>query len=357
MSRPTRIDIDTSALAHNVRRVKQCAPGKKIIAMVKANAYGCGLPVVLPILEPAVDAFGVACLQEALAVRALGSERDCILFQGIFSPDELPLLADKNLQCVIHQQHQLNWILTSPQPKKIKVWLKINTGMNRLGIACHEMNDMITALSDCPWVDNDIGLMTHLACSDDLHHESNQKQLQIFNHLPNFECISERSMANSAAILTQPDMHFDAVRPGIMLYGISPFAHQIGQHYDLKPVMRFVSAITAIQRYAPSTPIGYGATWQSEQASVIGLVSVGYGDGYPRHIAPGTLVWVNGDVVPIVGRVSMDMITVDLTNCRSKAVGDPVELWGEHIPIETVAKQAGTIAYELICQITQRVRI
>lgn len=357
MARPTRVYIDTTALLHNVRRVRQCAPGKKIIAMVKANAYGCGLPSVLPALEGQVEAFGVASLEEAMALRGLGSRSDCVLFQGVFGSDELHLVARQNFQCVIHHLPQLQWLLNTPLSKKIKVFVKVNTGMHRLGFSPAESHEIIHALSNCPWVDEDIGLMTHLACADEPDNISNQQQLLSFNHLsvPQHVKIT-RSIANSAAILALPEMHVDIVRPGIMLYGVSPFANQDGRALGLMPVMRFVSAVSAIHHYPPNAPIGYGSTWQSDKASIIGVVAAGYGDGYPRHVAANTTVWVNGFLAPIVGRISMDMLTIDLTDCPGVAIGDAVELWGQNIPVEAIARAAGTIAYELICQLSPRVR-
>ena len=344
------------ALLHNVGRVRQCAPGKKIIAMVKANAYGCGLSSVLPVLDGHVDAFGVACLEEAMALRSLGSRSECVLFQGVVGADELQLASEQNFQCVIHQLRQLQWILDKPLTKKIKVWVKVNTGMSRLGFFPHEVADIISALLACPWIDNEIGLMTHLACADEPEKSCNYSQLQLFNglSLPNIKML--HSIANSAAILALPEMHADVVRPGIMLYGVSPFANQIGQELGLIPVMRLVSAVSTIRHYPAYACIGYGGTWQSDAPATIGVVAVGYGDGYPRHIAPNTPTWVNGFIAPVVGRVSMDMLTIDLTECPSVKVGDAVELWGQYIPVETVAKSAGTIAYELLCQMSPRVR-
>ena len=243
MTRPTRVYIDPFALVHNVRRVKQYAPGRKIIAMVKANAYGCGLAAVLPVLEGNVDAFGVACLEEAQALRALGSRSDCILFQGIFSPEELKIVVLQNLQCVIHHEHQLRWILATPLATKIKVWVKVNTGMHRLGFAPEELQDVLSALYACPWIDADIGLMTHLACADEPENPENKRQLQKFMQLdlPDKKLI--RSIANSAAILALPQTHADVVRPGIMLYGVSPFANKTGMELGLMPVMRLLSAV------------------------------------------------------------------------------------------------------------------
>ena len=356
MARPTRVYINPTALLHNVKRVRACAPGKKIIAMVKANAYGCGLSTVLPTLEGHVDAFGVACLEEAMTLRALGSRSECVLFQGVFSAEELNLASQQDLQCVIHQHEQLKWLLSARLPKKIKIWVKVNTGMHRLGFSPDEVASVISALQECPWVQDEIGLMTHLACADEPTNPFNIQQLECFNtlHLPHIPVL--RSIANSAAILALPQAHADVVRPGIMLYGVSPFADSVGAELGLMPVMHLMSTISTIHQYPAHSPIGYGGTWQSDQPSTIGVVPVGYGDGYPRHIASNTPTWVNGYIAPIVGRVSMDMLTIDLTHCPGVNVGDKVELWGAHVPVETIGKAAKTIAYELICQMSPRVR-
>ena len=353
MSRPTYIYVDPQALLHNVRRVRQCAPGRKIIAMVKANAYGCGVSSVIPVLEGHVDAFGVACMEEAMTLRSLGSRSDCVLFQGVFSPDEYRFVASEGFHCVIHKQNQLQWLLATPLEKKIKVWVKVNTGMHRLGFDPKEVYEVMNALHACPWVEDNIGLMTHLACADDPQNAYNQSQLQMFQHI---DLSVPRSIANSAAILAIPESHADVVRPGIMLYGVSPFAHKTGVDLGLRPVMNLLSVVSTIHHYPAHSPIGYGSTWQSDKPSIIGVVPVGYGDGYPRHLSPSTPIWVNGALVPIVGRVSMDMLTIDLTNCPGVKEGERVELWGQHLPVETIAKFAGTIAYELICQVSPRVQ-
>ena len=311
---------------------------------------------VLSVLDGHVDAFGVSCIEEAVLLRTLGSRSDCILFEGVFSEEELQLVSTYNFQCVIHQVEQLQWILSARLDPKIKVWVKVNTGMQRLGFFPEEVEDIIRALLACPWVDDDIGLMTHLARADEPDQIANYSQLQRFNHLLPMHSNITRSIANSASIIAIPEMHADVVRAGIMLYGISPFSNQIGTELGLMPVMRLMSAITAIHHYPPHSPVGYGGIWQSDKPCIIGVVAIGYGDGYPRHIGANTPSWVNGCIVPIVGRVSMDMLTIDLSNCPLVKIGDAVELWGEHIPVETVAKSAGTIAYELLCQITSRAR-
>jgi alanine racemase len=353
MTRPTHVYIHDAALLHNLGRVKQCAPGKKVIAMVKANAYGCGFSSVVPVLDGHVDAFGVASLEEAMSLRALGNRSHCVLFQGIFSSDELLSVANFGFQCVVHQALQLQWILSTPLPTPIKVWIKVNTGMNRLGFQPEEVADVIRALRSCSWVDDEMGVMTHLACADEPSQLDNEQQWQVFHQMDVSETMA-RSIANSAAILALPHMLADVVRPGIMLYGVSPFPHQVGFELGLMPVMHFMSAVSAIHYYPPHARIGYSGTWQSDKPTIIGVIPVGYGDGYPRHIASNTPTWVRGYMAPIVGRISMDMMTIDLTQCPGVKEGDSVELWGRYIPVERIARSAGTIPYELLCQMTRR---
>lgn len=355
MSRPTKLIIEPKALVHNIAQIKAFAPDKKIIAMVKANAYGCGVQDVVPVLEGHVDAFGVACLEEALVIQRLGIKTQCILFQGVFSADEWMLVAQHQFACVIHQPQQLHWLLNTPLEQSVQVWLKVNTGMSRLGFKIEELDPVIASLSSCRWVDKDLGLMTHLACADEPLRAENQEQIALFEHIKDSE-FKKRSVANSAALISFPQINADFVRPGIMLYGVSPFTDRTALDLGLIPVMRFMSAITAIHELPSSTQVGYGGTWTSTKPCLIGIVAAGYGDGYPRHIAENTPVWINGREVPIVGRVSMDMMAVDLTEHPDIRIGDPVELWGAHILVERIAQSAGTIAYELLCQISERVR-
>lgn len=353
--RPAFIQIDSHALLHNIERIQALAPHSKVIAMVKANAYGCGLTAVLPMLAPKVDAFGVACIEEALAVKALDLNTRCILFQGVFFEDELKIAAEYQFECVLHSKEQLTWLLNTPLPIPLSVWVKVNTGMNRLGFQLHEIDEIFKALTKCPWVLPNLGLMTHFAMSDDPNNEMNAQQFQAFQQL-NPIGVTRRSLANSGAIFAMPHTHADAVRPGITLYGVSPFPEETGNSLGLIPVMQFLSAISAIQDCKTGDSVGYGATFKAERPSRIGIVAVGYGDGYPRHILPGTPVWISGHLVPIVGRVSMDTLAVDLTDYPFLSVGNSVELWGKNLPVEVIAKNAGTIPYELLCQVTVRVR-
>ncbi len=355
MARPTRAFCDATALIHNLNRIKQCAPTQKIIAMVKANAYGCGIANVVPVLDGLVDAFGVASFEEAMAIRRLGVHADCVLFQGVFSAEEYALAAAKRFQCVIHHRQQLDWLLATSLQNPLTIWIKVDTGMHRLGFSPDDVPEILAAVRDCPWISHPIGLMTHFSSADEVGQSCNVSQRQKFEELNLAGVQLTRSLANSAAILSMPEAHADVVRPGIMLYGVSPFVGQSGTDLGLKPVMRLVSAISSIHHYPANSPVGYNGTWSSDKPSIIGVVPVGYADGYPRHIRPNTPVWVNNTIAPIVGRVSMDMLTVDLTACSGVKVGDPVELWGRHIPVEVIAESAQTIAYELLTKTTSRV--
>lgn len=354
MSRPTRISINTAALLHNLNQIKQKAPNQQVIAMVKANAYGCGIESVVKTLTNQVDGFGVACLEEALVIRDLGLTNPCVVLGGVFSQDEFKLVAGKKISCVIHQAYQLQWLLNTPLTQKIKVWIKVDTGMHRLGFPPEEVPHVLTALKACAWVDSTIVLMTHFSCADEWDNPVNFEQIDLFNSI----CFSTdtvlKSLANSAAIWNFPLSHGDIIRPGISLYGVSPIVKKIGHELGLMPVMSLTSKISAIKQYPNGEKIGYGASWETLRPSTIAIVPVGYGDGYPRHIAANTPVWINGKTAPIVGRVSMDMMTVDITDCPTATVGDDVELWGNKIAIETIALSAGTIAYELLCKIIHR---
>lgn len=355
MSRPTYLYINQAALLHNFRMIQKYSNNKKIIAMVKANAYGLGIKDVVPTLAQYVDGFGVACSEEAMEIRQLGLDVECILFQGLFDISELDRAYKYRFQVVLSKQRELEWLLTKPAHEKIKVWVKVNTGMHRLGFAVEEVAAVIERLRLCPWVDSDINLMTHLACADEPNSKRNTYQLEKFSSLTKLYVNMPTSIANSAAIIGLPKAHGDIVRAGIMLYGVSPYSHQLGVDLGLQPVMRFVSKIVAIYHYEKNSPIGYGATWQSDKPTVIGVVPVGYGDGYPRHIKENTKVWVKGLEVPIVGRISMDMMTIDLTDYQDIQLDDEVELWGTYIPVEKVANAADTIAYELLTQVSNRV--
>lgn len=353
MPRPTSIQIDQEALIHNVARMRQLTPHQRMVAMVKANAYGCGITHVIPALEGQVDAYGVALLEEAFAIRQLGAKTPCVVFQGVFEPREWGWAASEGFEVIIHEQRQLTWLLETPLSQPIQVWVKVDTGMHRLGFSPEKVHEVLNVLEACSWVKKPLIVMTHFASADVIEAPHNTAQWTVFESL-NLPAGTCKSLANSAAIFKFPHTHADIVRPGIALYGASPFSDKIGKDLGLQPVMTFSSQIEAIQSIKTGESVGYGGVWSAQRPSKIGIVAAGYGDGYPRHIQPDTPVAVHGQYLPIVGRVSMDTLAVDLTPLPKAQLGDAVELWGKTVPIEWIAKSADTIAYELLCKTLSR---
>lgn len=353
MSRPTFLEIDLKALKHNLKKVKAYAPNSAILAMIKANAYGHGFEQVAKTLDEA-DAFGVACIEEALQLRAAGVRKRIILVEGFFKSEELAAIAAHDLDIVIHHPDQLHILEQQKLTKPIQVWLKIDTGMHRLGFMPAEVPSVWQRLLKCPVIKSTPKLMSHFSDSDNLSSFVTAQQLRCFN-----ECTlgikAERSLANSAAIIAWPQTHFDWIRPGIMLYGASPFADKTGADFDLQPVMTLHSELIAVHQLAKGAAVGYGGTGVCPENMPVGIVAIGYADGYPRHAKNGTPVLVNNKKVPLIGRVSMDMISVDLRTQPNAKVGDPVILWGRGLAVEQVAKEAETVGYELLSGIQQRV--
>lgn len=344
--------IDFFALQHNLRQVRQLAPHSKVLAVLKANAYGHGMVQVAGQLQQA-DAFGVARLDEALALRAGGIVKPIVLLEGFFDADDLPQIVASNLQVVVHQQEQVDAISTARLDAPIKVWLKMDTGMHRLGLSPEHYHTAYRQLSASANCLPGIRLMSHFACADDQQSPDTLKQLRCFEHfsqgLP-----GEVSLANSAGVLAWPQSHQQWIRPGVMLYGVSPLLQSQPSDITLKPVMTLCSRVIAVRAIAAGETVGYGSAWQTAVATRLAVVAIGYGDGYPRNVANGTPVLVHGKRYPIVGRVSMDMLTIDIGN-DSVQSGDDVVLWGPDLPVEEIAAGAGTIAYELLCNITPRV--
>lgn len=355
MSRPTKVIIQLDALRHNLQQIKLRSPHSFTLAMVKANGYGHGIEHVALAL-PEADALGVACIEEGLVLREAGVHQAVVLIEGLFSRDELSRAAAENFTLVVHHAAQIEMFEGNPHLTPLSVWLKINTGMNRLGFAPEEVNAMYQRLVKCPAVKKPIGLMSHFATADVVSSAHTERQIALFDQvtagLP-----GPRSLCNSAGLLAWPSAQRDWVRPGLILYGASPFAGQQGAQHQLRPVMSLQSELIAIQKIAKDACVGYGATWICPEEMRIGVVAIGYGDGYPQYARAGTPVLVNGRVCPLVGRVSMDMLTVDLRQQPDAKVGDPVVLWGQGLPIESVAEKNHTSAYELLTRITQRVKV
>ncbi len=349
MTRPATMHIDLDALYHNFSRVRALAPNSKVMAMVKANAYGHGAVRVAQALAGA-DAFGVACLEEAIELRNAGLQNRIILMSGFFDPNELPMISELGCEIVIHQFWQIDALQQATVSSPIKIWLKINSGMNRLGFCLNDFGEAYAKLSSCKNIIFPINVMTHFSDADSAEKKKTELQIKKFydvaNNLP-----GEKSLVNSAGILSFSNASAEWVRPGIMLYGVSPFPDKIGYDHDLKSVMTLTSEVIAISRCKKGDTIGYGSAYQCEENMPVGIVAIGYGDGYPRHAKSGTPVLVNDKICLLVGRVSMDMISVDLRSCADAKVGDFVMLWGSDLPIEYVAKQADTIPYELLCHV------
>jgi len=324
-----------------------------VAAAIKADGYGHGLAQVARTLD--ADAFAVACIEEALALRDAGVNRSIVLLQGVFEAAELSLCARHGLDIVIHHPEQALMLERARLERPLRVWLKIDTGMHRLGLEPETIAAMFRRLRGCPSAAADIGLMSHLARADERDCAYTLQQLNIFEGAT-AGLSGERSFANSAGILGWPQTHFDWVRPGIMLYGASPFVDSLAADEGLRPVMTFHTRLISIKRLCQGEPIGYGGTWTCPEDMDVGVAAVGYGDGYPRHAPSGTPVLVNGRVAALVGRVSMDMITLDLRRHPEAQIGDPVVLWGEGLPVERIAEAAGTISYTLLCGVTARVK-
>ncbi|WP_044470973.1 alanine racemase [Mannheimia massilioguelmaensis] len=350
--KPATVKISSVALKHNIQTIRKKAPYSKIIAVVKANAYGHGVLFVSSAVERLVDGFGVARLEEALSLRSNGVTKPILLLEGFFSIDDLPILSVNNIQTVIHNQEQLDAIKQAHLDNPIKVWLKIDTGMHRLGVSLEQVDDFYDALTNCKNV-SEIGFVSHFSRADEIDCDYTQIQLSRFLNATK-DKQGDRTIAASGGILFWEDSHLEYIRPGIIMYGVSPTSTPSSE-YDLIPVMTLTSSLIAVRDHKKGEPVGYGGTWISERDTKIGVIAIGYGDGYPRNVPTGTPVHINGRRVPIVGRVSMDMVTVDLgPDCQDK-VGDEAILWGKELPIEEVADITGLLSYELMTKLTPRV--
>lgn len=347
--------INLAALVNNFNQIKKQAKNSQVLAVLKANAYGHGLERIAKAL-PQADAFGVARIDEALALRAGGVVKPIVLLEGFFSEKDLEICAANNFQTIIHNEHQLLAIENAKLSSPLKVWLKVDTGMHRLGVEPEDFERFYTRLKQSENVQTDIILMSHLACADDTTEKTTVNQVALFESL----CTKkneERSMANSAGIWAWPKSHYQWVRPGLMLYGVSPMSNNQRQNKNIIPVMTLQASLIAIRKVKAGDSVGYGGAWQCQTDTNIGVIAIGYGDGYPRHANNGTPVLLNNRIVPLVGRVSMDMITVDLGKNITDELGDMATLWGEDLSVELIAEHATTIPYELLCNISRRVQI
>lgn len=355
MSLTARASIDLAALRHNLDTVRRSSPGTRVMACVKADAYGHGLVRVGRALDGRVDALAVARVNEALELRSAGVACPIVLLEGVFSASELASASAQSLTLVLHAPEQLELLAGHPGAP-LPVWLKLDSGMGRLGFPFEEAKALHARLAGMAAVAGPPGLMTHLGCADDLEADTTSWQLGRFDSAT-AGLLGPRSIANSAGLIAWPESRADWVRPGMALYGASPVLGRSAPDLGLKPVMRLLSSLISVKTIPEGGRVGYGATWQAPEAMRLGLVGIGYGDGYPWRAAPCGAVVLGDRRIPIVGRVSMDMLAVDLRDAPGAAVGDEVVLWGPELPVEEVAAWAGTIPYELLCGVTRRVEM
>lgn len=350
MARPLVAHVDVAALAANLARVRAFAPGSEVLAVVKANAYGHGLTRILPGLASA-DALALIELDAARQLRTEGERRPILLLEGFFDPAELDDLAAHSLATVVHSVEQVRMLEHARLSRPIDVYLKVNVGMNRLGVAPGHVRALAERLAQAGSVAS-LRLMMHFARADEQDGlgEPLARFVSACAGLP-----YRRSLANSAGVVRYAEIGGDSVRPGVMLYGATPFAGRSAAALGLAPVMTLRSALIGVQSLNAGDSVGYGGTFTACAPMRIGVVACGYADGYPRHAPNGTPVLVNGRRVPMAGRVSMDMVTVDLSSVPDAGVGSDVVLWGEGLPVDDVANAAGTVGYELLCAVAPRV--
>jgi alanine racemase len=355
MSRPASVTINLSALRHNLARVRQLAKDSRVMAIIKADAYGHGLIRAASHLADA-DAFGVACMEEARELRHADINKRIMLLEGPYSGEELAEISDLDLEIMVHDPSQLEMLENTRVKKPLVAWMKIDTGMHRLGFLPEQVESAWARLQSCPAIDPKVHLATHLAVATERDNPMTEQQIETFADLT-ADKDTPKSIANSAGVLAFPESHADWVRPGIMLYGISPMSDSTARDEQLQPVMTLHTRLIAVKTLKKNECVGYGATWRCPEDMPVGIVAAGYGDGYPRHAPSGTPVLVNGQRVTLIGRASMDMLNVDLRQYPAAKVGDPVVLWGDGLPVEEVANHAGTIPYELLCGVHKRLRL
>jgi len=353
--------VDTAALRHNLGTLRAYAPGAKVMAVIKANAYGHGLVATALALADA-DSLAVARLEEGLALRSAGIRAPIVLLEGVFSAEQLAEAARHGFELVVHDPLQLKLLEAHRGAERFVVWVKIDTGMNRLGFRPEAFPEALARLRALTVPVLELRLMTHLARADERAEAMTREQVELFETtLVRAGITGSRRLAtsigNSAGTLGWPKAHGDWVRPGLALYGVSPFSGETAQQHGLRPVMTLDTTVLTVRAVKRGESVGYAASWRAERDSSIAILAAGYGDGLPRHLANGTPVLVCGERYPLVGRVSMDMIAVDVTGATKVAAGNRAVVWGEGLPVEEVAAHAGTIPYELLCGVSQRVPV
>jgi alanine racemase len=354
MFRPTKALIDLAALRHNYQLAQSLSSGGQALPIIKADAYGHGSVEVAKALEELAPAFGVACIEEALELRRAGILKPILILQGVFSADELLVAQRNDFWLMIGSENQVEEIVSSRLDRPLKIWLKIDTGMCRFGVAPELASSLYKRLRDSANVEEEVVLASHFACADECNREETLKQLNLFKTIVK-GIDAPWSLANSPALLAWPETRAQWNRPGFMLYGNTPMSEPHTLDADLRPVMSLHSQVISLRTVVAGNSVGYGGTWTAQRDSLIATVTIGYGDGYPRHAKNGTPVLVNGQRAPLAGRVSMDMITVDVTDIEGVGVGDTVTLWGEGLSVNEIAEHADTIGYELLAGMPARI--
>ena len=352
MPRPLQATIDLDHLRVNLAVARRSAPNARVFAVIKANAYGHGLLRCARALA-AADGFALLEIDYAVRLREAGFAHPIFLMEGVFDARELAVAAKHHFACALHDPEQLDMLRDLPSGMRVDLCVKLNTGMNRLGFRPTELPGILAMLRESPHV-GAVALMTHFACADDAHGIADQ--WNVFERATKDEKLP-RSAANSAAILRYPQAHYDWVRPGIMLYGGSPFAEVSADHLGLKPVMTLASRIIGVQSLRPGEAVGYGASFVAERPMRVGIVACGYADGYPRHAPTGTPILIDGVRATTLGRVSMDMLCADVTDLPQARIGSSAVLWGAGLSADEVAAAAGTVSYELFCALASRVPV
>lgn len=358
MTRPSKALIDLAALRHNYL-VARNTHGGRALAVLKANAYGHGSVPCARALSPIADGFAVAFMAEAIELRLAGIELPILVLEGCFDREELAVAHDQKIWIAVHQRSQIEMLEASRlSTGSVQAWLKIDSGMHRAGFALHEVRDAYERLRHCSAVAS-ITLMSHFARADEPDEHTTAQQIQAFEAITH-DLPGERSLCNSAGVLAWPQARRDWARPGVLLYGANPLPVAFAEQHPeqtLLPVMSLLSEIFAIKTLQPGEALGYGGTFVADRPTRVGLVAIGYADGYPRVVPTGTPVAIDGKLSRIVGRVSMDMLNVDLTNLPETGIGSQVELWGRQVDINQVAHCANTIAYELLCNVKRVPRV
>jgi alanine racemase len=350
-----RAVVDAAALRHNLSQARRAAPDSRVMAVIKANAYGHGLVPAAKALAEA-DGFAVARLEEGLALRAAGLGNRILLLEGVFTAEQLLVAAAERFELMVHCFEQLQLLDGLHGTEPVRAWIKLDSGMNRLGFRVEEFPSAYERLRRNPHVQTDPTLVTHLASADDRRDPKTRAQLDAFASVT-AGLSGARSIANSAGLLAWPAARADWVRPGLLLYGVSPFPSGTGAELGLRAAMTLRTEVIAVKTVKAGETVGYGGTWTAPRDTRMAVVAAGYGDGYPRSTRSGAPVQVNGRRAPLIGRVSMDMITVDVTDLPAVAIGDPVVLWGSEVPVEEVAAHADAIPWDLLCSVSQRVQL